>query len=51
MVITAHHSFSNWDQIFSDTIMTVEAIDRLVNHAIIIEIDAESFRKKTGDGS
>lgn len=46
MVITANHSFSNWDQIFSDTIMTVAAIDRLVHHAIIIEIDAESFRKK-----
>jgi DNA replication protein DnaC len=50
MVITANHSFSNWDQIFSDTIMTVAAIDRLVHHAIIIEIDAESFRKKQAMG-
>lgn len=46
MVITANHSFNNWDQIFSDTIMTVAGIDRLVHHAIIIEIDADSFRKK-----
>lgn len=50
MIITANHSFSNWDQIFSDTIMTVAAIDRLVHHAIIIEIDADSFRKKQAMG-
>ena len=46
MIITANHPFSDWDQIFSDTIMTVAAIDRLVHHAIIVEIQAESFRKK-----
>lgn len=46
MIITANHPFSEWDQIFSDTMMTVAAIDRLVHHAIIVEIQAESFRKK-----
>lgn len=48
MIITSNHSFADWDQIFTDSIMTVAAIDRLVHHAIIIEIEAnaESFRKK-----
>ena len=48
MIITANHPFSDWDQIFADSIMTVAAIDRLVHHAMIIEIEtkAESFRKK-----
>lgn len=48
MIITANHSFGDWDQIFADSIMTVAAIDRLVHHAMIIEIksDALSFRKK-----
>ena len=46
MIITANQPFSDWDQIFSDTIMTVAAIDRIVHHATIIEIDADSFRKK-----
>ena len=50
MVITANHSFSSWDQIFSDTIMTVAAIDRLVHHAIIIELEVDSFRKKQAMG-
>ncbi|MCP4298738.1 MAG: ATP-binding protein [Proteobacteria bacterium] len=46
MIITANHPFSDWDQIFTDTMMTVAAIDRLVHHSIIIEIQGESFRKK-----
>ncbi len=50
IIITANHPFSDWDQIFSDTMMTVAAIDRLVHHAIIFEIQAESFRKKQAMG-
>ena len=48
MIITTNQPFSDWDQIFADSIMTVAAIDRLVHHAMIIEIEAtaESFRKK-----
>ncbi len=46
LIITANQPFSDWDKIFSDTVMTVAAIDRLVHHAIIIEINADSFRKK-----
>ncbi len=46
MIITANHPFSEWDKIFSDTMMTVAAIDRLVHHASIIELQAESFRRK-----
>ncbi len=48
LIITSNHPFSEWDQIFADSIMTVAAIDRLVHHAMIIEIEAkaESFRKK-----
>ena len=53
MIITANHPFSKWDQIFPDSIMTVAAIDRLVHHATIIEIQGEkakSFRKKQAMG-
>lgn len=48
IIITTNHPFSDWDQIFADSIMTVAAIDRLVHHAMIIEIEtkAESYRKK-----
>ena len=46
LIITSNQPFSHWDQIFPDTMMTVAAIDRVIHHATIIEIDAESYRKK-----
>lgn len=47
LLITANQPFSQWDSIFTDSMMTVAAIDRLVHHATIIEMQAESFRKQT----
>lgn len=46
LIITANQPFSAWDQIFPDTIMTVAAIDRLIHHGSIIELDGESYRKQ-----
>jgi DNA replication protein DnaC len=38
LLITANQPFSQWDTIFADDMMTVAAVDRLVHHALIIEI-------------
>ena len=46
LIITSNQPFSHWDQIFPDTLMTVAAIDRIIHHATIVEIDGESYRKK-----
>ena len=46
LLITSNHVFSDWDSIFADSTMTVAAIDRLVHHAVILEIKADSFRQK-----
>lgn len=46
LVITANQPFSEWDAIFPDNVMTVAAVDRLVHHATIIKLEAESFRKR-----
>lgn len=46
LLITANQPFSQWDAIFSDSMMTVAAIDRLVHHALIVEIQSESYRKQ-----
>ena len=45
LIITANQAFSEWDQIFPDNMMAVASIDRLVHHASIIKIDADSYRK------
>lgn len=46
LIITSNQPFSQWDQIFPDTMMTVAAIDRIIHHATIIEMNGDSYRKK-----
>ena len=50
MIITSNQAFSEWDSIFANSAMTVAAIDRLVHHATILEVVAESYRKATCAG-
>ncbi|MCW8961739.1 MAG: IS21-like element helper ATPase IstB [Ignavibacteriaceae bacterium] len=45
LIITSNQSFKEWDQIFPDTTMTVAAVDRLVHHATIINVEEESYRR------
>lgn len=47
LLITANQPFSQWDEVFADAMMTVAAVDRLVHHALIVEIQADSFRRQS----
>lgn len=47
MIVTANQPFSEWNKVFPDEAMTVAAIDRLVHHATIFELNTESYRRKT----
>jgi hypothetical protein len=47
LIITCNQPFSEWNQIFPDPAVTVAAIDRLVHHSTIIEINTESYRRRT----
>lgn len=44
VVITSNLVFSEWDRIFKDRITTAAAIDRLVHHAVILEMIGTSVR-------
>jgi DNA replication protein DnaC len=46
MLITANQPFSEWAKIFPDQTMTLAAIDRLVHHATILEMNVESYRRR-----
>ena len=46
MLITANQPFGEWGRIFPDHAMTLAAIDRLVHHATILEMNVESFRRR-----
>jgi DNA replication protein DnaC len=46
-IITSNIVFSEWHTIFKDEMTTAAAIDRLVHHSIILELNAESYRMTT----
>jgi DNA replication protein DnaC len=46
LLITANQPFGEWGKNFSDQPMTLAAIDRLVHHATILEMNVESYRRK-----
>ena len=47
LIITCNQPFSEWNQVFPDPAVTVAAIDRLVHHSTILEINTESYRRRT----
>ena len=47
IVITSNLAFANWGSIFKDEMTTAAAIDRLIHHSEILELNAESYRIKT----
>jgi len=44
VMITGNLPFSKWEKIFKDTMTTAAAIDRLVHHSIILELNLSSYR-------
>lgn len=46
VMITSNLPFSKWEIIFKDPMTTASAIDRLVHHSVIIELNIESYRMK-----
>lgn len=47
VLLTSNLPFSKWEQIFKDPMTTAAAIDRLVHHSIIIELNIPSYRLET----
>jgi DNA replication protein DnaC len=47
MLITANQPFGEWNRVFPDPAMTLAAVDRLIHHATIFEMNVESYRRKT----
>jgi DNA replication protein DnaC len=52
VVLTSNLAFSGWETIFKDPMTTAAAIDRLVHHSVILELNVPSYRaeqaKKAG---
>jgi len=44
VLITSNLPFSKWELIFKDPMTTAAAVDRLVHHSVIVEMNLESYR-------
>lgn len=44
IIITSNLPFSKWERIFKDPMTTAAAIDRLVHHSVILELNLSSYR-------
>jgi len=44
VMITSNLPFSQWEKIFKDPMTTAAAIDRLVHHSVILELNVTSYR-------
>ena len=44
VMLTSNLPFSQWEQIFKNPMTTAAAIDRLVHHSVIIELNLPSYR-------
>ena len=44
VLITSNLPFSKWEAIFKDAMTTAAAIDRLVHHSVILELNIPSYR-------
>jgi DNA replication protein DnaC len=47
ILVTANQPFGEWNKIFPDPAMTLAAVDRLVHHSTIFELNVESYRRRT----
>lgn len=45
-LITANQPFGEWNKIFPAPAMTLAAVDRLVHHSTIFELNTESYRRR-----
>ena len=44
VLLSSNLPFSQWEQIFRDPMTTAAAIDRLVHHSVIVELNIPSYR-------
>jgi len=51
VMLNSNLPFSQWEQIFKDPMTTAAAIDRLVHHSIILELNLPSYRLEASKNS
>ena len=46
MILTSNQGFGSWDDVFGDRVIATVILDRLLHHAITVNIRGNSYRLK-----
>ena len=44
MILTCNRSFVEWGEVFGDPVVATALLDRLLHHAVLIQIEGSSYR-------
>lgn len=44
MILTSNRGFRDWGEVFGDNVLASALLDRLLHHAVVIEIEGSSYR-------
>jgi len=44
MIITSNRGFAEWGEVFGDPVVATALLDRLLHHAVVIQIEGSSYR-------
>src|SRR6266851_5364858 len=44
MILTSNRGFAEWGQVFGDPVVATALLDRLLHHAVVIQIEGSSYR-------
>ena len=44
MILTSNRGFKEWGEVFGDPVVAAALLDRLLHHAVVIEIEGNSYR-------
>jgi len=44
MILTSNRGFSEWGDVFGDPVVATALLDRLLHHAVVVQIEGSSYR-------
>ena len=47
MILTSNRGFAEWGEVFGDPVVATALLDRLLHHAIVVQIEGSSYRLRT----
>lgn len=44
MILTSNRGFAEWGEVFADPVVATALLDRLLHHAVVVQIEGASYR-------